>query len=40
MGYTNVRDFPEGKKGWREAGLPMERNGQIESPSPARAGAD
>jgi rhodanese-related sulfurtransferase len=24
MGYTNVRDYSEGKQGWVEAGLPTE----------------
>lgn len=24
MGYTNVRDYEEGKEGWMEAGLPVE----------------
>ena len=24
MGYTNVRDYSEGKQGWVEAGLPVE----------------
>ncbi len=23
-GYTNVRDYPEGKRGWISAGLPYE----------------
>ena len=35
MGYTEVREYREGKKDWREAGLPMEREGQIESRAPA-----
>ena len=25
LGYTNVRDYAEGKQGWQEAGLPLER---------------
>jgi hypothetical protein len=25
QGYTNVREYAEGKKDWREAGLPIER---------------
>jgi rhodanese-related sulfurtransferase len=24
MGYTNVRDYVEGKEGWMDAGLPTE----------------
>jgi len=24
MGYTNVKDYAEGKQGWIEAGLPVE----------------
>jgi len=24
MGYTNVRDYAEGKQGWIDAGLPVE----------------
>jgi len=24
MGYTNVRDYAEGKRGWMGAGLPTE----------------
>ena len=24
LGYTNVRDYAEGKQDWREAGLPLE----------------
>jgi rhodanese-related sulfurtransferase len=24
LGYTDVRDYAEGKQGWREAGLPLE----------------
>jgi 3-mercaptopyruvate sulfurtransferase SseA len=39
LGYTNVREFREGKKGWRAAGLPMERAGQIESRTPAAGGS-
>jgi len=26
LGYTNVREYVEGKKAWRDAGLPMERD--------------
>jgi rhodanese-related sulfurtransferase len=25
QGYTNVREYAEGKKDWRAAGLPVER---------------
>jgi rhodanese-related sulfurtransferase len=25
LGYTNVRSYAEGKQGWQEAGLPLER---------------
>jgi len=25
MGYKNVAHFPEGKQGWMEAGLPVEK---------------
>ena len=32
-----VREYREGKKGWRDAGLPMERNGQIEERSASSA---
>jgi hypothetical protein len=24
MGYTNIRDYAEGKQGWIDAGLPTE----------------
>lgn len=34
LGYTNVRDYHEGKKDWIEAGLPVESG-----PAPARAAA-
>jgi rhodanese-related sulfurtransferase len=27
MGYSNVKDYAEGKKGWVEAGMPMEKPG-------------
>ena len=27
MGYTNVAHYPEGKQGWMEAGLPLEKGG-------------
>ena len=39
MGYTKVREYREGKKDWRQAGLPMERDGQIESRAPGASGA-
>jgi len=26
MGYTNVAHYPEGKQGWMEAGLPVEKS--------------
>jgi rhodanese-related sulfurtransferase len=26
LGYTNVREYVEGKKDWRAAGLPLERS--------------
>jgi len=25
MGYTNVAHYPEGKQGWMEEGLPVEK---------------
>jgi len=25
MGYTNVAHYPEGKQGWMEAGLPVDK---------------
>jgi len=25
MGYTNVKDYSEGKSDWMDAGLPMDR---------------
>jgi len=25
MGYTHVAHYPEGKQGWMEAGLPVEK---------------
>jgi len=28
MGYENVRDYEEGKRGWIDAGLPYESDGQ------------
>jgi len=28
MGYTNVRDYTEGKKDWVDAGLPVEGKGR------------
>ena len=27
MGYTRVYEYTEGKKGWKQAGLPFEKNG-------------
>jgi rhodanese-related sulfurtransferase len=33
QGYTNVREYVEGKKDWREAGLPLERS----EPQPSAA---
>jgi hypothetical protein len=29
LGYTNVREYVEGKKDWRAAGLPLERRDQV-----------
>jgi hypothetical protein len=31
MGYTNVRDYSEGKKDWVDAGLPVEGKGKHRS---------
>jgi len=28
MGYTNVREYKEGKQDWVGAGLPVEKEGQ------------
>ena len=28
-GYTNVRVYAEGKAGWSDAGLPLERSGRV-----------
>ena len=28
MGYTNVKDYPGGKKEWIDAGLPIEHEGE------------
>ncbi|HEX9142371.1 MAG TPA: rhodanese-like domain-containing protein [Gaiellaceae bacterium] len=28
LGYTNLRHYPGGKNEWRDAGLPLERNGK------------
>jgi rhodanese-related sulfurtransferase len=25
LGYTNVRDYAEGKQGWADAGMPLEK---------------
>jgi hypothetical protein len=27
MGYTNIREYKEGKRDWQQAGLPMEGEG-------------
>ena len=29
LGYTNVRDYAEGKADWREAGLPVEQGAPV-----------
>jgi len=29
LGYTNVRDYPEGKQGWKDAGLPLETGAPV-----------
>jgi rhodanese-related sulfurtransferase len=29
LGYTNVRDYVEGKAGWQEAGLPLEHGAAV-----------
>jgi len=29
LGYTNVRDYAEGKYDWREAGLPLEHGTHV-----------
>jgi rhodanese-related sulfurtransferase len=29
LGYTNVRDYVEGKQGWQEAGLPLEQGAPV-----------
>jgi rhodanese-related sulfurtransferase len=29
LGYTNVRDYAEGKADWREAGLPVEQAAPV-----------
>ena len=29
LGYTNVRDYAEGKDDWREAGLPLEQGAPV-----------
>ena len=31
LGYTNVRDYAEGKEDWREAGLPLEHGAPVAS---------
>jgi rhodanese-related sulfurtransferase len=28
LGYTNIHHYPDGKNGWRESGLPLERAGK------------
>jgi rhodanese-related sulfurtransferase len=33
LGYTNVREYVQGKKDWREAGLPLERDADQRSAS-------
>jgi len=34
MGYTNVAHYPDGKQGWMEAGLPVEKAAwTVEIPS-------
>lgn len=30
LGYSNVRDYHEGKNDWREAGLPLQGQGVLE----------
>jgi rhodanese-related sulfurtransferase len=30
LGYTNVRDYHDGKNDWREAGLPLQGQGALE----------
>lgn len=37
MGYTNVRDYEEGKQGWTDAGLPVV-SGQPGSDKLAQSG--
>ena len=29
LGYTNVREYAEGKDDWREAGLPLEQGAPV-----------
>jgi rhodanese-related sulfurtransferase len=29
LGYTNVREYVEGKQDWREAGLPLEQGAPV-----------
>jgi rhodanese-related sulfurtransferase len=29
LGYTNVRDYAEGKEDWRDAGLPLEHGAPV-----------
>jgi rhodanese-related sulfurtransferase len=29
LGYTNVRDYAQGKDDWREAGLPLEQSAPV-----------
>jgi hypothetical protein len=37
MGYTNVAYYPEGKRGWMENALPVEKVAQKDTPSVSRA---
>jgi hypothetical protein len=30
MGYTNIREYKEGKQDWLEAGLPVEGEGHLD----------
>jgi len=34
LGYSNVRDYHEGKAGWLAAGLPLETGDEVGSPPP------
>jgi hypothetical protein len=31
VGYTNIREYKEGKRDWQQAGLPTEGEGQGEA---------